>query len=131
MPDFFLISGLFLANVNLETFAVSTSLIALIAILVAVIVMVNFTLWPHSGPMRIPVSVYSLVIGLMALSAWIGNASPVVLSGVLLFIISDIVLSREKFIPDQRYWWDRNSAPIIWWLYIGGQLLIAIGMLLQ
>ena len=42
---------------------------------------------------------------------------------------SDMVLARGRFLPAGGGWIDRHSSWLIWFLYAGGQVLIAVGVL--
>ena len=123
-------SALFLSRLDAAEIAPDFELFMAIAVLAIAIALVNFRLWPHTGQLRFPVLIYSLIIALMAISARVSEISLTVQIGIVMFIVSDIILSREKFLPDGVSWWDRNSSSLVWWLYIGGQLLIAAGLLL-
>lgn len=84
--------------------------------------------------MRIPVTVYGLVITLMLLSAmlkltdplWSAGASLLVALGAFLFYLSDIVLAWLKFVTPIQ-----NGRVINIGLYHLGQILIAAGVVMQ
>ncbi len=70
-------------------------------------------LWPKLGTLQIPVMIYGCVITLMAslsLRIWLANRksfSGFMLSGALLFMISDSILAINKFyspIPEAGFW---------------------------
>lgn len=102
------------------------------ALIVGVLVLaVLFRLWPHLGALRLPVIVYALAIGSMAVAAAAGQENRMVLAGVALFVVSDIVLALEKFVPDAggKYRFLMPSA--VWLCYFCGQALILAGFLLS
>ena len=81
-------------------------------------------LWPHLGPMRIPVAVYMTAIVAMGAAAITAPLAlwPILL-GAALFIASDTVLAAETFVyADKPRRW---TAPVIWSTYYAGQALIA------
>lgn len=85
-------------------------------------------LWPHLGKMRVPVIVYTVVIGSMVITAvaafqhgpLTARAGWFMLVGAVLFFGSDIAVARERFVAP-------GAINRIWGLpaYYGGQLLIA------
>lgn len=123
-------SVLFLSQVSVSEIKPGLALIVVASILFAAIVMINIRLWPHTGHLRFPVLMYSLVIALMAISANVSDMAWMVQIGIAMFVVSDIILSEEKFLPNDTTWMGRNSASLVWWLYIGGQLMIAKGLLI-
>lgn len=101
---------------------------------VVIVIGVNWFLWPDLLPdLRIPVLIYSIVISLMVASAFnmIGRVSeslyPILIGGAILFLLSDIILSIEKF--KEPY----ISASLIRFAvmstYLTGQALLAIGVI--
>ncbi len=80
--------------------------------------------------LKIPVMVYSLVIGVMLLSAlatlagetWEPGAALLVSAGAMLFFISDSALAWNKFVKPLR-----NGRLIVIVTYHIGQILIALG----
>ena len=81
-------------------------------------------LWPHLGPMRVPVALYVIAILAMGVSALTAPFSlwPILL-GAALFIASDTALAAETFVfKDRTRPW---TAPFIWSTYYLGQALIA------
>ena len=84
--------------------------------------------------MRIPVTIYGVVIALMLLSAmlkltdlaWDANASALVALGAFLFFLSDIVLAWLKFVTPIQ-----NGRVINIGLYHLGQICIAAGVAMQ
>lgn len=91
---------------------------------VAYAIVVARWLWPHLGPMRIPVAVYMIAIVAMGAAAITAPLAlwPILL-GAALFIASDTVLAAETFVyADKPRRW---TAPVIWSTYYAGQALIA------
>ena len=54
-------------------------------------------LWPHLGPMKIPVIVYVLTIVSMVVGA-LAVRHAVLTTGAILFFISDLAVARDKFV---------------------------------
>jgi uncharacterized membrane protein YhhN len=54
-------------------------------------------LWPHLGPMRLPVVAYCLVISAMLWLA-LGVARPEIRAGAALFYASDLLVARDRFV---------------------------------
>jgi uncharacterized membrane protein YhhN len=80
-------------------------------------------LWPHLGALAIPVIVYIAAIVVMAMLSLRVRAIEVPL-GAVLFMISDSLISLEKFLW-QAVW----IGPLVWITYALAQLMIARGML--
>jgi len=91
----------------------------------------GFLIWMGSklGAMAVPVIVYSIAICAMACAAfllpWRGWPAMV---GVVSFLTSDFVLSAELFrlAPDAPA--RRITVPVVWWIYVAAQVLIAWGV---
>lgn len=98
-------------------------------VLLALIGAVLVRLWPFLGEMRLPVIVYSLVIALMAFTAKLSGAGLIVLSGIALFVISDIILANDKFTPLTNSNLRRAMPYAVWLLYFIGQSLIVSGFI--
>lgn len=103
---------------------------AVIAIVMALAVLVMLAmLMRRIGPeLRVPVTLYSLAIFLMGISALtLNNLWAIV--GAILFMASDTILATEKFlvsaISPHRDW----MRYAVWVLYYAGQLLITLGFL--
>lgn len=97
-----------------------------------VVATLGFLVWlaPKLGWMSLGVVPYSLAIAAMAVTAWwIPWAGWPAMLGVLLFVLSDGVLSAELFrlAPDAPA--RRITTPLVWWSYAAAQLLIAYGMI--
>lgn len=71
---------------------------------------------------------YALVITMMGIAA-LGYATPAVIAGVMLFILSDTLIAYERFMLDfeinQHPW----ISPTIWVTYFAAQLTILLGTL--
>lgn len=79
---------------------------------------------PHAGTLLVPVLLYGLLLGAMAVLATGINA--LVGAGGALFLVSDGLIALEAFAP----WW--NLPQQSFWVmltYIGAQLLIVLGVL--
>lgn len=89
-------------------------------------VLLLMMLWPGLGPMKIPVTLYTGVILLMALSALYRKAdgANLILIGAILFVASDSLLAINKFndpFTGARFW---TMAT-----YILAQFIITAGMI--
>ncbi|WP_082467562.1 lysoplasmalogenase [Leifsonia sp. Leaf264] len=78
---------------------------------------------PHLGALLVPVAVYGLVLGAMALTATRGGA--VLASGGALFVLSDTLLALGRFLPGFDF---PLKDAVIMTAYLGAQALIAIGV---
>ena len=123
-----LYTAFFLTGVDPAVF-LQSEILVVIAFLTAIGVMVNIRLWPHAGDMRIPVVLYSVAIMTMVASAKAANLSSIMLAGVVMFMVSDIILARETFLPAKGNLLDRISDYLVWYLYSAGQVLIVWGLL--
>ncbi len=99
--------------------------ISIFSILFTAIVLRN--LWPQLGAMKLPVVIYTLIIGAMNIAAW-ATAQPVILLiGVASFIVSDTVLAHTLF-----YWQKPKTrligSYVLWFTYIAAQILIILGI---
>jgi len=85
-------------------------------------------LWPHLDAMAIPVSIYSLIIVVMAISALMRNKNLTgynwVLGGAILFMISDGFIAWNKFMTPVAL-----GGIIVMSTYILAQYFILMGML--
>lgn len=88
--------------------------------------LLDFMMWSSLGKMKIPVTVYTMVILMMGLSALFRKAmgSSYVLIGAILFIASDSILAVNKF-------YEPVYAAGFWVMstYILAQFLIVSGMI--
>ena len=83
------------------------------------------------GPMKWPVAIYTSVIAAMMVSALARGPDPVLLSGVALFMASDIALAFETFPPGTGAKPMRWRRWFIWYAYFIGQALIGAAYLLR
>lgn len=82
-------------------------------------------LWPHLGPMNLPVAVYITVIATMLVFALNRRgAGAMVVVGAVFFVISDSILALNKFYAP--YSWARYAIMATYYL---AQFLIVTGML--
>lgn len=81
-------------------------------------------LWAHLGTMKVPVFAYTIVIALMAITAFTTGIIFPLMIGVILFLVSDIVLSHETFVLAEDDGKRKTTGRIIWYCYFFGQALI-------
>jgi len=99
------------------------------ALMIALVLLTVFWIAPKAGALCLPVRLYSLIIGAMALTAAAlpaTNDHAIVQIGVALFVASDLVLALRLFVLNDtrmRLW----AARLLWPLYWGGQALILWG----
>lgn len=82
-------------------------------------------LWPHLGPLAIPVIVYIAAIVAMAMLS-LRIAAVTVPLGAISFMASDSLIALEKFV-----WQADWLGPLVWITYALAQLLIVHGLLVQ
>jgi uncharacterized membrane protein YhhN len=87
--------------------------------LVVLGVLVVRWLWPHLGPLRLPVIAYAAAITAMLVLA-LGVGDPRVRLGAALFYLSDLTVARDRFVAPGR-WNALLGLP----LYYAAQLLLA------
>jgi len=79
---------------------------------------------PHAGPLLVPVVLYALCIGTMAVLAT--GLGPWVAAGALVFVVSDALIALGAFAP----WWELPQQGFwVMLTYGAGQLLIVLGVL--
>jgi uncharacterized membrane protein YhhN len=71
---------------------------------------------------------YALVITMMGVAA-LGYATPAVVAGVMLFILSDTLIAYERFMLDVEINQHPWISPTIWVTYFAAQLTILLGTL--
>lgn len=83
-------------------------------------------LWRALGPMRAAVTLYAIIIAVMVGSGFLLPAFywPAML-GAVLFMTSDAILAGALFREEALFGSDRLTRWAIWFLYYGGQALIA------
>lgn len=105
----------------------------ILALLVFTIALVMLkTLAPRLGDLKIPVFVYIAVIFVMGVAAFqmpTDGAMIWVVVGAVMFIASDAILAFELFIWEETNPIRKISAPLLWFLYWGGQMLFVFGFL--
>ena len=101
--------------------------VMLLAVLAYLIELMNL-LWPHLGPMKIPVLIYGITISVMLSSAmWQyqkleARTSLFLITGAAFFVASDSILAINKFKTHFEY-----SGILIMSTYIIAQLFIVMG----
>lgn len=106
----------------------SPALAAALAVLGLAVLALGLWLSAKAGPLRLPVLLYALVIGLMAASALILPAHPgnrTIQTGVALFLLSDTLLALRLFASPPRAQKPLDLA--VWPAYWLGQALILWG----
>jgi uncharacterized membrane protein YhhN len=96
---------------------------ATLAIIPAFAAVYSAVLWPNLGALAVPVVLYIGAIVVMAMLSLRVRAIEVPL-GAVLFMISDSLISLEKFL-----WSAALIGPLVWITYALAQLLITRGML--
>lgn len=97
-------------------------------LMLAVLVLVastEFWLAPHTGPLRMPVRIYGVIIGAMAIAALSMSDRPVVVIGAFLFLVSDVILALRLFVLQRHH---LLAGRLLWPLYYLGQVFIMLGM---
>lgn len=96
-------------------------------VIITVLANAVFFIWMRPSlpkDLLIPVALYTVIIALMGITAFTTTATSLLIPlGALLFILSDVVLSIEKF--KFKFPLDKE---INWALYAGGQIILAIGV---
>ena len=116
-------SALFLTQSGSGTSDAIMSAIATLTLILILVILKN--LWPYLGAMKIAVVLYTLAIAAMNLSAWHGTQNPILLTGVMLFVLSDIILAHEIF-----YWKSHRTkiraSYFVWVTYFAAQAMILL-----
>ncbi len=88
-----------------------------------IILLVLISLWRHLSRMKIPVLIYTLIIGAMNIAAWTSGQNQLLLAGVGLFLFSDLVLAHRIFVwQEDRI---KHLASItVWYSYFAAQFMI-------
>ena len=100
-----------------------------LGLMIALMLVAVFWIAPKAGKFCLPVRLYALVIGAMALGAAALPAAPghtILQIGVAMFVASDLVLALRLFVlraARPRLF----AARLLWPLYWGGQALILWG----
>jgi uncharacterized membrane protein YhhN len=89
-----------------------------------------YTAWPFLADMKLPVSLYTLCISGMVITALLGKTDSAgytfVTMGAILFMISDSLLAWNKFVSPFSL-----ADPVIMLSYMGAQFLIVSGVILN
>jgi len=96
-------------------------------VLAALAAVVLLRLWPWLQELKIPVILYTFAIMAMAYFARMAQPGLLVLTGVVLFVISDVILANDKFTPLTRSFFRKLMPHAVWLLYFSGQSLIVAG----
>ena len=98
---------------------------ALAAVLIIFSAAMFAWLWPDLGALRLPVAAYLCAITGMGVTATLaGFRAPWVVTGAVLFIVSDSMIAAGKFKSPIEY-----GDYLIWITYYVGQLFIALGFI--
>ena len=119
----------FLNGFELQYFYLQESKETLV-LLSALAALVLFRLWPHLKELKIPVILYTIAIMAMAYFSRMAQPGLLVLSGVVLFVISDVILANDKFTPLTSGRLRQLMPYAVWLLYFTGQSLIVAGLIL-
>jgi uncharacterized membrane protein YhhN len=99
-------------------------IVGAVATIAVAIPIARWLLGHVTGPLRNPVITYILVISVMvtvAIGATFAGAPPLLITGAVLFFVSDITVARERFVQ-QGFVNRLVGLP----LYYGGQILLAM-----
>ena len=96
--------------------------LVLSALLVAAGAALLVWLGPQMGALRGPVTIYNVIILLMAVTVALSRTHWLALAGAVLFVVSDALIAAELFLGMSGW-----TGPSIWALYWLGQAGIAIG----
>ncbi len=73
--------------------------------------------------MKIPVLIYTMIIGAMNIAAWTTGQNSLLLAGVGLFMFSDLVLAHRIFVWQEDKI-KRMASFAVWYSYFAAQLMI-------
>lgn len=94
-------------------------------ILTAIVLSTEVWIAPHTGEMRWPVRIYTLIIGVMGLSALM-HPEHLALLGAGLFIASDLILAVDLFRLKEDAPARRFTSYSLWPFYVGGQFCLLL-----
>lgn len=114
-------AGIFAAHVRARGVRRIGFLIA--AGLIALAVATQVLLYPHLGEFAVPVWIYTAIIMAMAALAALSRTHILAVTGALLFVFSDTVLSFRMFAGAADW-----AGPVVWIAYFSGQVCLAIGV---
>lgn len=112
-------------------FGVTVGTYGIVLILIAACA--AFILWPRTGDLRWPVMSYVVIItsmGIVAFNLTGALGLPVIVTGAVLFVISDFVLSLEMFVLKKDSTALRVTPFIVWMTYWLALALILTGTLI-
>ncbi len=95
-----------------------------IGLVLAIVGVLLWQLWPHLGAMLIPCLVYAVVLAAMAISAQLSRLPKVTALGALLFLASDAMLAWARFRQPFPF-----AALLIWASYYAAQVCMARGVI--
>ncbi|MCP4070843.1 MAG: lysoplasmalogenase [Hyphomicrobiales bacterium] len=87
------------------------------------IVLALISLWRHLARMKIPVLIYTLIIGAMNITAWTTGQNSLLLVGVGFFLFSDLLLAHRIFVWQEGKI-KRMASFAVWYSYFAAQLII-------
>ena len=113
-----------------ERGAVDTPFWATAPLVVLAAAVMLWRLWPALGPLKLAVAAYvAAIVAMVTLSLLLPHARWPATAGALAFMASDAILSFDLFKGAKLAGSPRLTAWAVWFLYFGGQALIAYGML--
>ena len=113
-----------------ERGAVDTIFWATAPLVVLAAAVMLWRLWPSLGSMRAAVAVYvAAIVAMVTLSLLLPRVHWPAAAGALAFMTSDAILSFDLFKSAKLAGSARLTGWAVWFLYFGGQALIAYGML--
>ncbi len=110
---------------NLEH-AISPSRKLGIVLVILVLALALYVLWPQLGSMRLAVLIYALALDTMAITAQASRFPDIVAGGALLFVASDAMLAMDHFGHSFS-----NAGVLVWTTYYLAQLMITTGVVAQ
>jgi uncharacterized membrane protein YhhN len=126
---------LFLAGpLSDPTLITTNARIATLSGLIGMSVLMMGILWFYAGQLRHAVLGYIVIITSMGIAAATLPWQPyynIVMLGVMLFILSDLILSMEMFLMTKEGWVAKLAPFFVWSLYWFAQLLITAGLVFQ
>jgi uncharacterized membrane protein YhhN len=95
---------------------------------VAYVIELLYLLWPQLGPMKLPVFIYSLVIGsMLTVALWQYGKLPrstalLFIIGAMLFVLSDSALALNRFYKPHPY-----NGILVMSTYVAAQVFLTLG----
>jgi uncharacterized membrane protein YhhN len=113
-----------------ERGAVDATFLALAPLILAAAAVMLWRLWPSLGALRPAVIAYvAAIVAMVTLSLLLPRVRWPATAGALAFMASDAILSFQLFRQARLFGSTRLTLWAVWFLYFGGQALIAWGML--